>query len=61
MVDTPRGEAEFYEGGDMDELSKQLEKERYCTTSISVSVRTSRGGATGNVSGSKFADSAGLT
>ena len=29
MVDTPRGEAEFYEGGDMDELSKQLEKERY--------------------------------
>lgn len=28
LVETPRGEAELYEGGDMDELSKQLEKER---------------------------------
>lgn len=29
LVETPHEEAELYEVGDMDELSKQLERERY--------------------------------
>jgi hypothetical protein len=28
-METPHGETELFEGGDMDELSKQLEKERH--------------------------------
>lgn len=44
LVETPHGEAELYEGGDMDELSKQLEKEsinyqekyKYITEKLSV-------------------------
>ena len=38
LVETPHGEAELLEGGDMDELSKQLERERCVCMCVPASV-----------------------